>query len=43
MQTLQYTPTEKIQVSRPVTRIDYLTKACINKTVLDLGCYDETA
>ncbi|MEI6265721.1 MAG: methyltransferase domain-containing protein [Sphingobacteriia bacterium] len=43
MQQLQYTPTERIQVPSPVTRIKYITEACTNKTVLDLGCYDETA
>jgi hypothetical protein len=43
MQQLQYTPTERIQVPSPVTRIKYITEACVNKTVLDLGCYDETA
>jgi hypothetical protein len=43
IQELKYTPTEKINVPSPVTRIKYITDACINKTVLDLGCYDETA
>lgn len=43
IQELKYTPTEKINVPGPVTRIKYITYACINKTVLDLGCYDETA
>ncbi len=43
MQQLNYTPTERIQVPSPVTRIKYITEACTNKTVLDLGCYDETA
>lgn len=43
MNQLQYTPLEKLQVSRPVTRIAYIKTACTNKNVLDLGCYDETA
>lgn len=43
MPELKYTPTEKLTVTRPVNRIGYLKNACINKKVLDLGCYDETA
>lgn len=43
MADLHYTPTEKITVKRPVERIKYLANACIDKKVLDLGCYDETA
>ncbi|MEX6688802.1 methyltransferase domain-containing protein [Danxiaibacter flavus] len=43
MADLHYTPTEKLTVKRPVDRIKYLRDACINKKVLDLGCYDETA
>ena len=43
MGNLNYTPTEKLTVNKPVNRIDYICKACINKNVLDLGCFDETA
>lgn len=40
---LQYTPTEKINVNSPKTRIQFIVTACQNRSVLDLGCYDETA
>jgi hypothetical protein len=40
---LNYTPGEKLLVSRPFERVRYITNACTNKKVLDLGCYDETA
>ncbi len=40
---LNYTPTEKLVVKRPVERVKYITNICINKNVLDLGCFDETA
>lgn len=43
MRTLTYTPTEKITVSKPVSRVQYIVEACLNKSVLDLGCFDETA
>ncbi|MGZ3756508.1 MAG: class I SAM-dependent methyltransferase [Mucilaginibacter sp.] len=43
MITLAYTPTEKLSVNRPVNRVRYIVNACINKNVLDLGCFDETA
>ncbi len=43
MQTLKYTPTERINISRPVNRIQFISKSCNKKRVLDLGCYDETA
>jgi len=43
MQTLKYTPLEKIGISRPVDRIAFVTSNCEGKNVLDLGCYDETA
>jgi len=43
MADLLYTPTEKLLVKRPVERVKYLVNACIDKKVLDLGCYDETA
>jgi hypothetical protein len=40
---LTYTPTEKLEVKKPVERVKYITNICINKNVLDLGCFDETA
>jgi hypothetical protein len=43
MQNLVYTPLEKIKVAGPVNRIQYISQACMQKRVLDLGCYDETA
>jgi hypothetical protein len=43
MADLQYTPTEKIKISKTVNRIKYIKQACAGKYVLDLGCYDETA
>ena len=27
----------------PVNRVGYITNVCINKNILDLGCFDETA
>jgi SAM-dependent methyltransferase len=43
MYDLTYTPLEKIPVERPANRIKYIVNRCKGKTVLDLGCYDETA
>ena len=43
MNDLKYTPLEKIRVGRPVNRIKYISGACNDKAVLDLGCFDETA
>lgn len=43
MKELVYTPTEKLDIQRPVQRIKYIANICINKNVLDLGCFDETA
>lgn len=40
---LNYTPTEKLPIIKPVERVKYITNICINKHVLDLGCFDETA
>lgn len=40
---LNYEPLEKIRVKKPVNRISFIVANCYNKTVLDLGCYDETA
>jgi hypothetical protein len=41
--TLSYTPLEYIEIGRPVDRIAYISRACTNKVVLDLGAMDETA
>jgi hypothetical protein len=43
MPNINYTPTEKLVVNRPVNRINYITNVCNNKSILDLGCFDETA
>ncbi|OAQ41822.1 hypothetical protein A5893_01515 [Pedobacter psychrophilus] len=43
MQTLNYTPTERIIVNKTVDRLNYILSKCLNKVVLDLGCFDETA
>lgn len=43
MNKLSYTPTEKIYIKKPVNRVSYISNASINKNVLDLGCFDETA
>lgn len=43
MSNLNYTPTEKIPIGRTVNRLDFISNASINKNVLDLGCFDETA
>lgn len=43
MANLQYTPLEKLPVTRPVDRISYLRRACAGKIVLDLGAMDEKA
>lgn len=40
---LNYTPTEKLEIKKPVERVRYIANICINKHVLDLGCFDETA
>lgn len=40
---LMYTPLEYISLHRPVDRIGYISAACTNKKVLDLGALDETA
>lgn len=43
MYDLLYTPLEKLTIDRPYNRIEYIKNKCRGKTVLDLGCYDETA
>ena len=40
---LTYNTLEKLTLPRPVDRIGYISEACRSKTVLDIGCYDETA
>lgn len=40
---LTYDNFEKLNLSKPVYRIDYFINYCKNKYVLDLGSYDETA
>lgn len=40
---LKYTPLERIKIRRPVDRIKYISTACKNRNVLDLGALDETA
>ena len=39
---LRYHPLEKLNVPRPVHRIDYIRSRCKGLRVLDLGAYDET-
>ena len=43
MGELAYTPLEKLAVERPVDRIGFIRDRCVGRTVLDLGCFDETA
>jgi hypothetical protein len=40
---LRYTAFERIHLSRPVDRIEFVARACAGKFVLDLGAMDETA
>jgi 2-polyprenyl-3-methyl-5-hydroxy-6-metoxy-1,4-benzoquinol methylase len=40
---ITYDNFEKIQISKPIDRLDYISKQCLNARVLDIGCYDETA
>ena len=40
---LSYTPLEYIKIGHPVDRISYISRACMNKVILDLGALDETA
>ena len=42
-QRLTYESLEKLKVGRPVDRLGYISTACVDKVVLDIGCYDETA
>jgi hypothetical protein len=43
MGELAYTPLEKLDVARPVERIAFIRDRCVGRSVLDLGCFDETA
>jgi 2-polyprenyl-3-methyl-5-hydroxy-6-metoxy-1,4-benzoquinol methylase len=44
MQTeLTYESLEKIPIGKPVDRLGHIAAFCAGKTVLDIGCYDETA
>jgi len=43
MQTLSYTPFERLAIARPVDRLDFISQAVTKKQVLDLGAYDETS
>lgn len=40
---LTYETLEKLRPRSPVERLDYIADACAGRTVLDIGCYDETA
>ena len=40
---LKYTPLERLEVVRPVDRIEFISRACSGLRVLDLGAMDETA
>lgn len=40
---LTYESLEKVAIGKPVDRLDYISSLCTRKTVLDIGCYDETA
>lgn len=40
---LSYRTLEKVTVRRPVERVAFITDLCRGKTVLDIGCLDETA
>lgn len=40
---ISYETLAKLPVRRPVDRLTYIAELCREKTVLDVGCYDETA
>jgi len=40
---LEYESLEKLHVPRPVDRLDYIAGCCVGRTVLDIGCFDETS
>lgn len=41
--SLKYETLEKLPIGRPVDRLTYMAEHCRGKTVLDVGCFDETA
>lgn len=43
VKALTYETLERLNVSRPVDRLDFIAELCRGKRVLDLGCLDETA
>lgn len=40
---IKYETLAKLPIGRPVDRLTYIAELCKGKTVLDIGCYDETA
>ncbi len=40
---LEYDNFERLSLLRPVDRLSWIANACRGKTVLDVGCFDETA
>ncbi|WP_005031336.1 class I SAM-dependent methyltransferase [Holophaga foetida] len=40
---LKYEALEKLEISGPVDRLSFISGLCKDKTVLDIGCLDETA
>tara|TARA_R100001369_G_scaffold92321_1_gene136758 strand:- start:8940 stop:9761 length:822 start_codon:yes stop_codon:yes gene_type:complete len=40
---INYETLEKLSVLRPENRLQYISEACRDKVVLDIGCLDETA
>jgi len=43
MSHINYTPFEKLKICKPVYRIPWILRQAQDKTVLDLGAFDETA
>jgi trans-aconitate methyltransferase len=43
VQSLAYSPLERLQISQPVDRVSWIAERCRARAVLDLGCFDETA
>lgn len=39
----EFSPLERLHVTRPVRRVEYVAQSCTGLTVLDLGAMDETA
>ncbi len=40
---LSYDTLERLRIPRPVDRLAYIADCCRGRTVLDVGCFDETA